>query len=56
MTLVLFLAAAGLVLFAAWCADPGEYAAWPRVNRAQNVLAFLFACFLVAGGLWLVVR
>lgn len=57
MTLVLGLAFAGLILLLAWIFDPGEYAAWPRVNRAQNGLAVLVACVAVLIGLvWLVAR
>lgn len=56
MSLVLGLAIAALFLLLAWIFDPGEYAAWRRVNRLQNGLAVLVACAAVLVGLWLAVR
>ena len=46
---------AGIFLLLAWIFDPGEYAAWPTINRLQNGLAVLVACVAVVVALWLLV-
>ena len=54
--LIVTLAVGSLILFGAWCADPGEYAFLPRVNRLQNILVVLFVVFCVVLALWIMVQ
>ena len=51
MRLALGLVVGALVAFAMWCIDPGEYAAWPRLNSLQNLLGYSIAAFFVIWGL-----
>jgi len=48
---MLGLIVAGLVAFAVWSNDPGEYAAWPRISGLQNLLGYSVAAFAVIWGL-----